>query len=66
MASVTKPGKHGTLYLFRVTYEDAGDPGFGRDAVRLWAYDAEHAIDRFHDYDDDPDWRIVSVTKATR
>ena len=61
---VTKPGKHGTLTLFAVEILHP-DPGFPREVVRRWAYDADHAEQRVYDA---IDWceedRIGTVTKV--
>lgn len=62
---VTKPGKYGTLTLYRITYEEAAhDPGSERDTVRLWGYDIEHALDRF--YEGDEGYHVVSVAEVRR
>jgi len=63
-AYVTKPGRHGTLYLFRIRYKDRWDPAFGEDVWRTWAYDSEHAQDRFHEADEDEGWEILSIEKV--
>jgi len=60
---VSKPGRHGTLYLFRIRYTDAHDPAFGEDAIRLWAYDADHAEQRFVEADDEG-WKVLSVERV--
>lgn len=60
---VTKPGRHGTLYLYKIVYRDRGDPTFGQDTIRLWAYDKEHAEERFYD-DPDETWTIVSIKRV--
>ncbi len=46
---VTKPGRHGTLYLYAVRYRDRYDPAFGEDVVRLWGYSMDHVEERFYD-----------------
>lgn len=46
---VTKPGRHGTLYLYAVTYRDRYDPGMGQDTIRIWAYNLDDVEDRFYD-----------------
>ena len=58
---VTKPGRHGTLYLYSVTYRDRYDPAVGDDTVRLWAYNLEHVEDRFYDEssDEEGDGRVI-------
>ena len=61
----TKQGKHGILYLYRVKYQDDWDSD-NRGIANYWAYDSEHAIDRFYDVDDDSGWRpIGNPTRAT-
>lgn len=60
----SKPGEHGRLYLFEVRYRDAHDPCFPIFTWRTWAYDAEHAIDKFYMSDDDDGWTVVG--EATR
>lgn len=62
-ALISKPGKHGTLYLFRITYRDAGDRYAFPIPCHLWAYDIEHAEDRFNDSDDDG-WVIMDIAHA--
>ena len=61
---VTKPGRHGTLYRFKIIYRSDHDPGFGQDEWFTWAYDVEHAEDKFYESDDDGWWRIVSTSKV--
>lgn len=46
-APLTKPGAHGTLYRYAVRYRDPIDDGRLPDVWRCWAYDAEHAEERF-------------------
>lgn len=46
---VTKPGRHGTLYLYRYEYRDPQDIGFPRTRNNVWAYDAEHAVEKIAD-----------------
>lgn len=53
---VSKPGKHGTLYLYRVSYCDGvetcdgmratPDPAAPPMYVDVWAYDTEHAMEK--------------------
>lgn len=61
---VKKAGKHGTLYLFRIGYRDNDDPASPDFVERTWAYDAEHATDKFYDAPDADGWRITSVDKV--
>ena len=60
--SVSKPGKYGTLFLYTVTYTDPGDPGFGEDTWRTWAYSLEHAEDNF--YDNDDGFRALTIQRV--
>jgi hypothetical protein len=60
---VTKPGRHGTLYLYEVVYRDRINSAFGNDTIRLWAYDREHLEERFYD-DPDESWEIISVKRV--
>jgi hypothetical protein len=60
---ITKPGKHGTLYLFHITYRDVGEVTDFPFPCSLWAYDQEHAEERFYDSDDEG-WRITKITRA--
>lgn len=59
-----KPGKHGTLYLFEIKYRDEGDPASPTFEQKEWAYDPEHAEDKFWDAPDSDGWRILSITKV--
>lgn len=46
-APITKPGRYGTLYRFKIQYTAGeGSPVF---LWRTWAYDAEHAWEKWHD-----------------
>lgn len=60
---VEKPGNHGTLFLFRIAYRDKYDDACPRLSWNTWAYDVEHAVDRFHDSDDEG-WEILGVEKV--
>ena len=61
---VSKPGAHGTLYRFRIVYRDLDDPGFPESDWLAWAYDAEHAEDKFYDSEDAWGWKIVSISRV--
>lgn len=51
-------GKGGTLTRYKVTYRDGYDAeGEVIETWFTWAYDAEHAEDKF--YDDPCDWGVV-------
>jgi hypothetical protein len=63
-AAVSKPGKHGSLYLYAITYVNAfDDPSCLPMTWRTWAYSAEHAEERFYDSDDDG-WKILSTKRS--
>jgi hypothetical protein len=51
MSSVTKPGKHGTLHRYVLAYTDPSDEGFGESTWETWAYNLDHAVDRFYEHD---------------
>ena len=59
----SKPGQHGTLYLYEITYRDGSDgPTFKQ---RTWAYSLEHAEQRFYDSPDgDTGWLAVSAQRV--
>lgn len=51
----SKPGDHGTLYLYSIEYNDGpdGDPAFPiGERTSLWAYSMEHALERFDESDE--------------
>lgn len=55
---LTKPGKYGPLYCYRVTYRDvSGSPEFKQS---LWAYSPEHMREKFYGAIDADGWEIVS------
>ena len=58
----TKKGAHGTLYRFRIRYRDEGDEGFPDMDWYTWAYNQDHAEERFFDIDEG--WRIVSIERV--
>lgn len=60
---ISKPGKHGTLHLFAVAYEDSFDP-FNKGVIRTWAYDEEHAYEKFYDSDDADGWTVTKVVRV--
>ena len=62
---LTKPGKHGTLYHYVLTYGDSIDPNFPDSTWRTWAYDSEHALDKFHDTSDGDSWVVKSWRRET-
>ena len=62
---LTKPGKHGTLYHFVLTYGDDIDPSFGPMTWKTWAYDSEHALDKFYDSNDGDSFRVQKWRRET-
>lgn len=59
-----KPGKHGTLYRYAVTYgEEHPQPGDPEMTWHTWAYDAAHAMDRFYEGPDEG-WVAMSVRRV--
>jgi len=59
----SKPGAHGTLYRYRVTYRDKHDKGFGTTDQLMWAYNPEHVEMKFYETDDQG-WEIVSIQRV--
>lgn len=56
----SKPGKHGMLWRYRITYRD-DSPGSPTFPWATWAYNEDHALERFYDSDDgDTGWKVVS------
>ncbi len=53
-----KPGKYGTLYLYRITYCDIWEkwPEF---TCTRWAYDKTHAEMKFIESNEDDCWEMV-------
>ena len=64
MAYITKPGLHGTLYLYRIVYRNDGADDLERFTWRTYAYSTEHALDKFYDGPADDGWKAVSIARA--
>lgn len=62
--STTKPGKHGALYLYELTYTDTSDPGMGDITCRLWAYNLEHVEDKFYSAPDADGWTLLRAARV--
>jgi hypothetical protein len=60
----SKPGEHGTLYLYNIRYDDANVTNSGRPPMwsQLWGYNEEHVRDRFFDGDDS--WQILGIERV--
>jgi hypothetical protein len=54
-----RPGKHGTLYLWRFRYTPDAQMCAGEDWT-CWAYDEDHARERWTDTDEDGGWLLLS------
>ena len=61
-AETTKKGAHGTLHLYVIRYYDTSERG-NEWTTRKWAYNEEHAREKFYDGDSDG-WEIESVKRA--
>ena len=65
-APLTKPGRYGTLYRYRIMYRGTeDDPGQLDQPWHCWAYNLEHAEEKFYDCGDDDGWRIVSLARVS-
>jgi hypothetical protein len=63
VATPTKPGKHGTLYLYEIKYTD-DDPGFGENSWFTYAYNEDHAYERWQDSNVDVGFKFKSIGRA--
>ena len=52
MKYVTKKGQYGPLYKYTMKYHDPDSPGFGEGTWHCYAYNVEHAVEKFYDMDD--------------
>jgi hypothetical protein len=59
---VIRQGVHGTLYLYAVRYTDRGDEVCPEFVWTCWAYNLEHAEDKF--YETEEGWRILSLARV--
>jgi hypothetical protein len=63
----SKPGRHGTMYLWRIEYNDVPGPhGTHIGAWRTWAYDAEHAWENWHDSNEGMGFAAVGEFQRVR
>ena len=58
----SKPGPHGTLYLYAVPY---GSDEW-HNVWHCYAYDAEHAAMKFYDSDPDGGWEMTGDPRRVR
>jgi hypothetical protein len=61
VATPTKKGKHGTLYLYEIKYDI--DPGVPHSWF-TYAYNEEHAIEKWDESNVDEGFRFMSVGRA--
>jgi hypothetical protein len=61
----TKPGKHGTLYAYRINIGCDTDPDY-RSSYVVWAYSTEHAELKFNDDETNEleGWRFISAERC--
>lgn len=63
--ALQKPGKEGPLFFYRITYTGREhDPGMTPMTWSTWAYNLEHAEDKFYDTDDGEGWEILSIARV--
>jgi hypothetical protein len=63
--ALQKPGKEGPLFFYRITYTGREhDPGMTPMTWSTWAYNLEHAEDKFYDTDDGEGWTILSIARV--
>ena len=62
---ITKPGKHGTLYRYAIRYTDESDPGCPEMVWCTWAYDRNHAVDRFYE-DGAEGWQMLGEPETVK
>lgn len=60
--AITKPGAHGMLYRYAITYTDRSDYGCGELVWATWAYNLEHAEEKF--YANEEGWTIISLRRV--
>jgi hypothetical protein len=65
--AITKPGEHGTLYLYEIKYTDPSDSDcMGTMSQRVFAYNTEHALDKFYNSVDADGWKALSTSRVHR
>ena len=60
---VTKKGAYGALYRYAITYTDRYDQCCPHMVQCVWAYNLEHAEERFYETDAEG-WTIVSLARV--
>jgi hypothetical protein len=66
ISPITKPGQHGPLYRYVVEYTDTSDPGFGIQTWHAWAYNLEHAEEKFYDSNGEDGFEGTSIVSVRR
>lgn len=61
---LTKQGAHGKLYRYEIEYKDP-DPGCPVFEWRCWAYNSEHAIEKFYEGPEDNDWELLRIARMS-
>lgn len=65
MKFVTKPGVHGTLYRYVVTYTDRSDNGCPEFTWYTWAYNLDHAVSHFYETEVlEEGWKALRVARV--
>jgi len=49
------------LTRYAIAYRDASDEGCPVFMMGMWAYDEDHAWQKFHDGDDSEGWMVLSI-----
>lgn len=62
---IKKKGEYGTLYLYQIKYRDL-NPACPVFTWRRFAYDADHAMERWFDGPADDGWQLVSGPKRVK
>lgn len=62
----SKPGKHGTLYEYKIRWRDADDDMAPTEFQRVWAYNLDHAIRMVTESAYDYNYDNITILKAER
>ena len=66
---VTKPGSYGPLFKFRIKYDLRGEPDYGERFGHAWAYDFDHAHEKFLEecqFEGFDNIRILAIEKVKK
>lgn len=62
-----KPGKYGTLFLWRIAYHDVPGPdGVLVGHWKTWAYSSEHAWQNWHDGNQEMEFAAIGEFQRVR